>query len=66
MCLIPMYSSGDMHWDICTGLLKTSAACRPVVKRADDCSNFDDYSSLAPMKHDFELSNNEQAMFAGF
>ena len=55
-----------MHLHICTGLLKASAACRPVVKRADDCSNFDDYSTLAPMKHDIELSNNEQAMFAGF
>ena len=40
--------------------------CRPVIKRADDCSNFDDYSSLGPMKHDFELSSNEQATFSGF
>ena len=39
---------------------------RPVIKRADDCSNFDDYSSLGPMKHDFELSSNEQALFSGF
>ena len=39
---------------------------RPVVKSADDCSNFDDYSTLGPLKHDFELSMNEQAMFAGF
>ena len=41
-------------------------ARRPVVKTADDRSNFDDYGSLGPMKHDFELSMNEQAMFAGF
>jgi hypothetical protein len=41
-------------------------ACRPVVKAADDRSNFDDYSSLGPLKHDFELSMNEQAMFVGF
>lgn len=66
MCQHPICSSDEMHLDICTGLLTASAACRPVVKRADDCSNFDDYSTLAPMKHDFELSNNEQAMFAGF
>ncbi|CAL8467133.1 g6669 [Coccomyxa elongata] len=39
---------------------------RPVVKAADDRSNFDDYSSLGALKHDFELSMNEQAMFVGF
>ena len=36
------------------------------MKTADDRSNFDDYGALGPMKHEFELSMNEQAMFAGF
>lgn len=36
------------------------------MKGADDRSNFDDYSSLGPLKHDVELSMNEQAMFVGF
>jgi hypothetical protein len=51
---------------LCTAVAEPSAECRPVVNCADDRSNFDDYSSLGPMKHDFELSNNEQAMFTGF
>jgi hypothetical protein len=37
-----------------------------VISAPDDRSNFDDYSSLGPMKHQFELSANEQAMFAAF
>ena len=46
--------------------LQVCHACRPVVKAADDRSNFDDYGNLGPMRHEFELSMNEQAMFAGF
>ena len=46
-------------------LLIMSHACRPVVKGLADHSNFDDYSALAPIVHDFELSENEQLMFVG-
>ncbi len=38
----------------------------PQVKIVVSRSNFDDYSSLGPLKHEFELSMNEQAMFVGF
>ena len=37
-----------------------------MTKGADDSSNFDDYSTLPPMQHDFELSQNEQLLFQGF
>lgn len=37
---------------------------RPLVKGPDDTSNFEDYD-LAPMKHLFQLSAAEQAMFEG-
>ena len=39
--------------------------CRPVVRGVADHSNFDDYSSLAPLTHEFQLSANEQFLFAG-
>ncbi len=39
---------------------------RPVVKGSDDHSNFDDYSALPPLTHDFQLSQNEQLIFTGF
>ena len=43
----------------------TYCFCRPVVNGMADHSNFDDYSALAPLVHEFELSENEQLMFAG-
>lgn len=36
------------------------------MRSLDDNSNFDDYSALPPLKHEFELSANEQLMFVGF
>ncbi len=39
---------------------------RPVVRGADDTSNFDDYSHVEPLKTGCELSPAEQALFAGF
>lgn len=35
------------------------------MKGPDDTSNFDDYQDLAPMKHLFQLSAAEQALFEG-
>lgn len=40
--------------------------CRPVVKAADDASNFDDYSALKPMQEMHELSASDQLQFADF
>ena len=48
------------------GNMNAYNACRPTVKGADDHSNFDDYSTLPPLKHEFELSQSEQLMFSGF
>ena len=42
------------------------SVCRPVVKAADDASNFDDYSALKPMQEMHELSASEQLRFADF
>ena len=39
---------------------------RPLVKGADDSTNFEDYSELEPVKHAFALSSSEQALFSGF
>ncbi|CAM6015785.1 unnamed protein product [Sphagnum balticum] len=36
---------------------------RPKVSSKDDSSCFDDYSTLAPMTHDFILSNDDQQQF---
>ena len=36
----------------------------PSVKHAADASNFDDYTGLAPVAHEFVLSKAEQAAFA--
>jgi hypothetical protein len=37
---------------------------RRYIKGDDDTSNFDDYSATADLKHDFELTSDEQDMFA--
>ena len=37
-----------------------------MVKAVDDASNFDDYTSLAPMRHDKTLSAAEKQLFADF
>ncbi|KAK9823340.1 hypothetical protein WJX72_002039 [[Myrmecia] bisecta] len=42
------------------------APIKPVMKSLEDTSNFDDYSILPPMQHEFALSKNEQAMFSEF
>ena len=39
---------------------------RPVVKGADDASNFDDYTLLPPMQHAKALSAAEKQLFADF
>lgn len=39
---------------------------RPVVKGVDDASNFDDYTSLPPMRHEKTLSAAEKQLFADF
>jgi hypothetical protein len=39
---------------------------RPVVRGLDDSSNFEDYSDLPPLQHEYALSAAEQALFAGF
>lgn len=39
---------------------------KPVVKSDDDTSNFDDYSDAGPMEHEFELTEDDQALFADF
>lgn len=44
--------------------LSFPVACRPVVKAADDTSNFEEYN-LGAMQHFFKLSEAEQAMFEG-
>jgi len=36
------------------------------VKALDDASNFDDYTSLPPMRHDKALSAAEKQLFADF
>ena len=49
------------------GIFRACDRCtirRPVVKGADDTSNFEEYD-LGPMKHLFKLSEDEQAMFEG-
>lgn len=43
-----------------------ACARRPVVRGADDTSNFEDYSELGDMEHEFNLSQAEQAHFTGF
>ena len=55
-----------MHGVLHVGSVILIRACRPVVKAADDASNFDDYSSLKPMKEIRELSAAEQLQFADF
>ena len=54
-----------------TGAGGADAPCRamsrrPEVSSADDASNFEDYSELGPMRHEFKLSSAEQALFVGF
>jgi len=39
---------------------------RPVVKSDDDTSNFDDYSDTGALEHEFELSQDDQELFASF
>ena len=39
---------------------------KPVVKSDDDTSNFDDYSDVGPMEHEFELTKEDQELFADF
>lgn len=48
------------------GVSRSCLLCarRPVVKAVDDTSNFEEYN-LGPMKHLFQLSEAEQAMFEG-
>lgn len=36
------------------------------MKTSDDTSNFEDYSELPPLEHGPELSEAQQALFAGF
>lgn len=38
----------------------------PVVHGADDASNFDDYSDLEPLQHDFKLTRAQQGEFVDF
>ena len=38
----------------------------PAMASPDDASNFDDYSSMAPMRHPFALTREQQAQFACF
>ncbi|KAL3154500.1 hypothetical protein ABBQ32_013962 [Trebouxia sp. C0010 RCD-2024] len=54
-----------LDWDACL-TKRMSAPIKPVVKAADDASNFDDYTSLPPMRHDKMLSAVEKQLFADF
>ena len=53
------------------GVGKQSMSCkccmfRPVVTGVDDASNFDDYTSLPPMRHEKTLSAAEKQLFVDF
>jgi len=59
----PWFAS--MDWD---GLVqgKTSPPIVPDVKGDADTSNFDDYSDLGEMEHDFVLTKSDQKLFTDF
>lgn len=59
----PWFSSVDFD-----ALLRrqTKPPIVPAVKGEDDTSNFDDYSDLGEMEHEFALSKSDQALFADF
>eukprot|EP01024_Parvocaulis_polyphysoides_P025803 TRINITY_DN2345_c1_g1_i1.p1 TRINITY_DN2345_c1_g1~~TRINITY_DN2345_c1_g1_i1.p1 ORF type:complete len:343 (-),score=41.49 TRINITY_DN2345_c1_g1_i1:302-1330(-) len=46
--------------------MTSNGPIRPKVKSADDTSNFDDYSSLGPLKPGPELKPSQQALFKEF
>ena len=48
------------------GKYPACSPCRVVVKGEADTSNFEDYSELEPIAHEFKLSQAEQALFTGF
>ncbi|DBB07731.1 TPA: hypothetical protein ACH3X3_009153 [Trebouxia sp. C0006] len=54
-----------LDWDACLAR-RASAPIKPLVKALDDASNFDDYVSLPPMRHDKALSAAEKQLFADF
>jgi len=45
---------------------ETKPPIKPAVKSDDDTSNFDDYSDAGPLEHEFELTSEDQELFADF
>mmetsp|Transcript_15218 Transcript_15218/g.49953 ORF Transcript_15218/g.49953 Transcript_15218/m.49953 type:complete len:373 (+) Transcript_15218:124-1242(+) len=42
------------------------APIKPIVKGEDDVSNFDDYSDVGPLEHEFVLNESDQELFNSF
>mmetsp|Transcript_38659 Transcript_38659/g.46807 ORF Transcript_38659/g.46807 Transcript_38659/m.46807 type:complete len:360 (+) Transcript_38659:276-1355(+) len=55
----------DVNWDA-VALKKVSPPIKPIVGAQDDTSNFDDYSDIGPLEHEFELTPADQDLFADF
>ena len=45
---------------------RVSAPIKPIVKGEDDTSNFDDYSDVGPIEHEFVLTADNQQLFEDF
>eukprot|EP00898_Chlorokybus_atmophyticus_P005851 jgi/Chlat1/6267/Chrsp44S09051 len=56
---------GGVEWGAVVAL-EVPPPLKPTVKAADDTSNFDDYSELGPMSHEYELTSAAQELFSDF
>lgn len=55
----------DVNWDA-VALKKSTPPIKPIVGAVDDTSNFDDYSDIGGIEHEFELTPADQELFADF